>query len=461
MLLAGTWAALVLNFERLPSVLQAAIGAFYEAQSIRFPLRFGLLLVVPGAYFASLGFDALAGRAFPVALAAVGVPTLWQIARLSDSELLRRVPDARVACALSLGAAAVAVLALAGRWRATHGTRASAAASALAVAAIFTSFLVAPMQVTWFTRWFFERGFAATAEPARLGLARVLGFEPRYGRLLASAERQFGAAPPHLHDPRTQQGRVLDTTWSVSWVHAYGTGHRYAFIWLDDPAGHVYLRQLFHAARRDPATFTAVLDVAGIRTLVALGPGDNAPFADWRVAFAGVPGRPTATVLPGALPEAFVVSQARPARDLPELLDTVRAAGTRALRSTVFLACDGSCPPLPPAGPAGAGGSASRAVTALAGPPGARGYRVAAGAPGFLVFSMPWHPDWRATIDGQDAEIFRADHAFMAVALTGAESTVTLTFDQGVRHAARAASAFLLAIGTLLLAIDRDGRRRT
>jgi len=38
-------------------------------------------------------------------------------------------------------------------------------------------------------------------------------------------------------------------------------------------------------------------------------------------------------------------------------------------------------------------------------------------APGVLVLADTWYPGWRATVDGADAPILRANHAFRGVAL--------------------------------------------
>jgi uncharacterized membrane protein YfhO len=44
-------------------------------------------------------------------------------------------------------------------------------------------------------------------------------------------------------------------------------------------------------------------------------------------------------------------------------------------------------------------------------------YTVQIAAPGLLVVADAWYPGWRATVDGQPAEILRANLLYRAVAL--------------------------------------------
>ncbi len=47
----------------------------------------------------------------------------------------------------------------------------------------------------------------------------------------------------------------------------------------------------------------------------------------------------------------------------------------------------------------------------------------------FVFFSIPYSPNWVATVDGNPAEIIRADVAYMAVAVPKGDHTVTLHYD--------------------------------
>ncbi len=48
---------------------------------------------------------------------------------------------------------------------------------------------------------------------------------------------------------------------------------------------------------------------------------------------------------------------------------------------------------------------------------------------GWVYIAQPFYPGWRATLDGQPAEILRANYAFMAVAVGGGKHTIRLEYD--------------------------------
>jgi uncharacterized membrane protein YfhO len=49
-------------------------------------------------------------------------------------------------------------------------------------------------------------------------------------------------------------------------------------------------------------------------------------------------------------------------------------------------------------------------------------------AGGFLVLADVWHPWWRATVDGEEADILKANVLFRAVRIPAGRATVTFTF---------------------------------
>ena len=148
--------------------------------------------------------------------------------------------------------------------------------------------------------------------------------------------------------------------------------------------------------------------------------------------------------------------EGRPAQSYDDFRHAVIAGGPALLSGTAWLACDGNCPQSSPAGRA----SVERAVETTSVSPAAREYRVAPGAGGYVVLSIPWHPDWRAEIDGEEVPVFRANHAFMAVPVGSGGLSIRIHFDHGARTAARAVSALLLVTSALVACLDREDARR-
>ena len=85
-------------------------------------------------------------------------------------------------------------------------------------------------------------------------------------------------------------------------------------------------------------------------------------------------------------------------------------------------------------------------------------------ADSYLLIAENWYPDWRATVDGQAAQVLRGDHTFLTVPVTAGSKRVELTFSS--RHYARGrlitwVSLLLLAVWAGAgLASRRGGARR-
>jgi hypothetical protein len=127
-----------------------------------------------------------------------------------------------------------------------------------------------------------------------------------------------------------------------------------------------------------------------------------------------------------ALPAAFVVFQARVVEDgearLAALLDPAFDP-----RAEVLL----SQPPDTPLPQEGAGQAQAiqpEPSTARTGP-GEVVVRVQMARPGYLILTDTYYPGWRASVDGQPAEILPADHAFRAVELSAGEHTVVFGYE--------------------------------
>ncbi len=69
-------------------------------------------------------------------------------------------------------------------------------------------------------------------------------------------------------------------------------------------------------------------------------------------------------------------------------------------------------------------------------------------APGMLLVSENWYPDWHATVNGKDVPITRVDHALLGVELPAGASAVTLVFDSPAY-----ATGKLVSLAALLIAL--------
>ncbi|GEM_PF-3848629 len=84
------------------------------------------------------------------------------------------------------------------------------------------------------------------------------------------------------------------------------------------------------------------------------------------------------------------------------------------------------------------------------------------GENGFLVVSVPFYPGWKATIDGKQAEIFKADHALMAIILPKGRHTVEMRFDPDsvkIGMAITLASIFLIASAALFYKTKKKNKK--
>lgn len=82
------------------------------------------------------------------------------------------------------------------------------------------------------------------------------------------------------------------------------------------------------------------------------------------------------------------------------------------------------------------------------------------GSGGLLVIADSWDPGWRATVDGRPADIYRANLAFMAIAIAPGRQRVVLDYDAGVPAGAWAPAALGAAGAAVLLLLAARRRRR-
>lgn len=157
-------------------------------------------------------------------------------------------------------------------------------------------------------------------------------------------------------------------------------------------------------------------DLLGVRYVV-LGPDDPSPRPGLTLAYAGTDARVYRNEQ--ALPRAFLVPRARCADDASALREM--RGGQLRYRDEVLLA---GCA-VPPGSAA-----APEAGTAVieAHDPGE--VRLTAHTPGgaYLVLTDTWYPGWRAVVDGVEATVWRANHAFRAVWLPPGDHAIEFRY---------------------------------
>ncbi len=121
------------------------------------------------------------------------------------------------------------------------------------------------------------------------------------------------------------------------------------------------------------------------------------------------------------LPRAFVVHQARAIQDDEQAISALRAESF-APDAEVILSDDQP-------GPVSQGEGGEDEVSALVYEPERVLVEANLNSPGYLVLTDTYYPGWRARVDGQAAEILRADYYFRAVYLPEGEHVVQFTYD--------------------------------
>lgn len=71
--------------------------------------------------------------------------------------------------------------------------------------------------------------------------------------------------------------------------------------------------------------------------------------------------------------------------------------------------------------------------------------------PGIVVLSEAYYPDWQATVDGEPAEILRANHAFRAVALAPGRHEIVMRYDATLLQKSATISIGALVVTLLAL----------
>jgi hypothetical protein len=121
----------------------------------------------------------------------------------------------------------------------------------------------------------------------------------------------------------------------------------------------------------------------------------------------------------GALPRAFVVPEAVPLPDRPDVLSTLKTTDFR--RCVLLEGYDGRSEEPAPIG-------SFRPATIREYKPNHVALELAAGDPGYLVLTDIWFPGWTCTVDGRPAAVHRANFLFRAVELPRGAHQVVFTF---------------------------------
>jgi hypothetical protein len=158
--------------------------------------------------------------------------------------------------------------------------------------------------------------------------------------------------------------------------------------------------------------------------------------------------------VPDPLPRAYFVERAVPAADEAAAL-AMLADPAIDLASAVIV--EGASDVAPPAGPP----SRFLPVRFLSYETAQVTLSVDAPRPGYVVFSDTYYPGWRASVNGRDAPVLRANHSFKAVRVGAGPSEVRFRFRPRSLQAGALLTTFaaLLAGGLWLAARLRRNRR--
>ena len=185
-------------------------------------------------------------------------------------------------------------------------------------------------------------------------------------------------------------------------------------------------------------------DLLNVRYVIAR---DGTPLPDGFVLALDAPNELSVFEHDDPLPRAWVAHEARVVDDFAAALAALRAEDFSPRTDVVLLDA-------PNVAPINASGSGTATVTHYGNSE--LIVQVESDAPGYLVLSEIWFSGWRATVNGEAAEVLRANGALRAVAVPGGESTVRLWFaPAGWRWGLGA-----FGVGTLWVLLSFVPRRR-
>ena len=122
------------------------------------------------------------------------------------------------------------------------------------------------------------------------------------------------------------------------------------------------------------------------------------------------------------MPRAWVVTRSEIAPDMAASVAKMQAEGFDPARVVLLQTQDAGLQI------DGAGGDVAAAVVVEQYGSSEIRLKVTSSAPGYLVLSEVWYPGWRATVNGREATVLRANGALRAVAIPAGESTIEMRF---------------------------------
>jgi hypothetical protein len=198
---------------------------------------------------------------------------------------------------------------------------------------------------------------------------------------------------------------------------------------------------------------TRLYDLLGVGYVL----GSKEVTLDWDKFSLAFDGDPTVNVYrnESSLPRAFVVHHAVVADDHEDAWARIHQDGFDP--ATIVVLEGGE----PLEGPAGV----EDRVQVVRYEPNALEIELEAGAEGYLFLSDPFYPGWKAELDGEPAELLRADYAFRAVKVPPGSHRVTMSFRSGSWYAGLALTLLTVLLllmfgGLALLRRERQGRKQ-
>lgn len=394
---------------------------------LRVPARAMFLVQLAAALLAGAGWDGIRGKPSPVLVSWWALLTLLMAVGAVWTRLFPGVISMPVSSfALAIGVLMVLIL------RARAGLFRRWALPALVVLAVCEAVALAPQLI-------------ARGQVADLTVPTPIG------RFLASQDEPFRVYSPHglislaqavVNRVETADGNdPFQFAYYVRWANAAGGCDLEAYsVSVPACAGDEIDPQADLRAQPDPL----LLGMGNVRYVVANRILERWPSPIWQ------DGALRVYENPAVLPRAFVVPTITVEADDTAALALLQSRGPTAvatLASTPRRA--------PPAG------GAYRAAQVVRWTP--NRVEVHGEGPGWLVVSQVWAPGWRASVDGEQTEVYRTDVAFCGLALPAGSHGVVLEYTPtgwlGGRWVSLVAGLVVIGIAAVAAQARRRGGR--